>query len=140
MPYGSGPFGVSPFGGEPVVFEDQTAAELHSSDSIDFRTRRYKLDADTGERLGMDDTAQRVMLLVAFAVNELPPLIDDSTDLVLQRKIRDALKSETEAKPPTIRVTRISAGRTRAGHHELVVDYVNLRSKTKQTARARLSG
>lgn len=138
MPFGSGPFGTSAFGGAVAELPDQVVGELPSSDLIDFVTARYIVDTDTGERRPMDDVAQRVLLLTCFAVGVLPEFLDDNTDLVITRRIRDALKALTDSKPPVIRIESAKVGGVGPGAHSIEVTYYKLASGTKQTAVARL--
>lgn len=138
MPYGSGPFGTSAFGGAVEELPDQVVGELPSSDKIDFVTMRYVQDADTGERVGMDDVAQRVILLTCFEIGPMPEFIDQNTDVVLTRRVRDALSPLTTSKPPVIRIEGATLTSTRAGSRDIAVTYTKLASGTRQTAVARL--
>lgn len=126
MAYIQGPY--AEHGSLPVP----TTTRLHSSRSIDFATRKYKLDSD-GNHEGMDDIAQRVILTVAFEAPRPPKMISDGDFSARKQRIRAALVAME--KEGAIRVQRVRVERTAAGAGREYVDFVNLRTQQSKSVK-----
>jgi hypothetical protein len=70
MPYMDGPYEAQANLPAPAT------TKVVAARKVDFTTGRYELDAD-GNAVGMDPTAQRVILAVAFAAQPEVGVIDD---------------------------------------------------------------
>jgi hypothetical protein len=131
MALGSGPFGLTTFGTTAIAVADQDITSLTSSRSI-LANGQYELDADGGF-VGMDDTRQRVLLLVSYAAGKLPKHISAQTLSEIEGRTRKALAILTKQPNPDIRIKAVAATAV-GGTVEILVDYVNLRTGTRQTA------
>jgi len=104
---------------------------LPSSRKIDFATKRYVTTTDGGFE-SMPDVAQRVCLLVAFAVKE-PKSITPQNLAATEQSIRAALASMTSGKEPEIEIIAVHAERLRAGTTEQLVEFKDLTKGTPKT-------
>ena len=93
--------------------------------------RSAGVDIDAAEA-AKDDIAQRVTMLVAFAVIR-EPLIDPRSMDRQRQRISEALKPMTMGKSPDIRVHSIAIANERPGVTANTVTYTNLRTGTKTT-------
>ena len=105
MGFGTGPFGATPFGTAPVSPAEEPGRVLSSSRNIDGKTKRYTLD-DDGNYDGMHDTAQRVLLLLAYECKE-PTVIGVDFEGKMRSSIRAALAPLTSGREPSIRLEKI---------------------------------
>ena len=131
MGFGTSPYGTGPFGFGVDSPTAETPADLSSSRSIDFVRRKYTLDDDGGYE-PMDDTAQRVSLLVAFSTQR-EPLIDPRSMERQRQRIAEALKPMTTGTEPAIKVHAITVANERPGVTSTTVTYTNLLTGTKTT-------
>jgi len=135
MAFGSGPFGVVAFGIAPSTISSVTPTELTSSRKVDFATGRYVLD-DGGGFEGMDDTAQRVTIVVTAAAGKTPDVIDALLQRRTEAALRDALTPLVA--DGSIIIEAVQVERARAGASTVLVSYFNRRAGTRGTAKARL--
>ncbi len=127
MSYGTGPFG-SPSG---ASLPAQVPTALASSRRIDFTTGLYVLDENGGFE-SMDDTAQRVCLLVAFA--EKPSdVITPQTMNAQADAIRAALAPLTNVRAPAIKLISVVVERSASGTVAKTITYRNLLTDTEET-------
>ncbi len=70
MPYSQGPYYA------PSSLPSPATTRVTGSRQIDFGSGRYKYDAD-GNPVGMNPTAQRVLLAISFGAGPMPKVIDD---------------------------------------------------------------
>lgn len=132
MSYGTGPLGFTPLGlpaGGPLTL---TRAPLTSSRKIDGVTKRYVTTAAGGFE-GMDDVAQRVLLLLSFADTEIG-VITPQTMRAQEQKFRDALAPLTNQRAPTIKILEVSVRNPNMGRLVKTIRYKNLLTNTEQTA------
>lgn len=106
-------------------------SELSSSRKIDFPTGDYVLD-DLGGFKAMDDTDQRVVLLVAFAVKPekfiTPQTINSRKDA-----IRKALDVLTSSRNPVIKNVDVTVKEISPGRLSTEVSFHNVKTGTKST-------
>jgi len=129
--FGTGPYGLGPFGKAVLPPEEPKPKILHSSREINGVTRRYVLDSD-GNFEGMDDIAQRVLLLVSYADTEFKFITDRDNETSRQR-IEAALSVLTSGKTPAIRIEAIEFTNPSYGLLQKRITYTNLRTNTQQT-------
>jgi len=79
------------------VFSDQLVPTLHSSSYLEGNSKTWILDDTTHAFKGMDDTHQRVLLLLSYAVVE-PKLVDEGYALKFEKACRTALKPLVDAR------------------------------------------
>jgi hypothetical protein len=131
MGFGTGPYGAGFFGlpsPDPVV---QTPRTLSTSRKIDGSTKRYVNDAN-GNPLSMDDTDQRVLLLVAFATIDTPFVTQ--RDLNTQAaNIRAALQPLLAQRPPAIALDDVQVVEDGETNVNRFVSYTNLRTSQSRT-------
>lgn len=134
--FGAKPWGFGGYGSllappAPAVF-----SSLSSSRSFDGLTGRYVAN-DAGGFEPMDDTAQRVILTVAFAVKQGPFITP--RDLSQQEAdIRAALAvSLTAGAAPAIRLISVEAAQTGPTSSGVTVRYFNNLTNTEQTVSPR---
>ena len=134
-------FGVKPWGyggyGAPLTPSTPAAfSSLSSSRSFDGIKGRYVAN-DEGGFEAMDDTAQRVVLNVAFAVRRGPFITP--RDLAQQEAdIRAALAVSLTAGPtPAIRLIEVTAAQTGPTASAVTVRYFNNLTNTEQTVSPR---
>ncbi len=132
MSYGTGPFGLGPMGQPYLTPTQTTRASLSSSRSID-TYGRYVI-ADDGGIDPMDDTAQRVILAVAFKVKP-PDIITPGTLIAQEQAIRDALKPLTSGKEPAINKVKIVVGDGGGGKLFESITYYDLVAQRQQTVK-----
>ena len=132
MAFGTGPFGLSRFGTSSATVADQDITTLSSSRTV-LANGQYELDADGGFT-EMDDTTQRVLLLVAYGIGKLPRYIDAQTLSAIEGKARKALAILTKPGTPEIALKSVSATEHTGGRVQIAIDYVNLRTGTRKTA------
>lgn len=131
--FGQGPFGSGPFGLPYLPPTQTTRAALSSSRSID-TFGRYVV-ADDGGIVSMDDTAQRVILLISFGVKP-PDIITPSTLAAQEQAIRVALKPLTSGKQPAIKNLQIVVSDGGGGALFESVTYFDLLAQRQQTVKA----
>ncbi len=105
--FGLKSFGLSPYGTPTVDDESSSLPDLSSSKNYNGKTRDYQIAADGGFSY-MDDVYQRVILLVAFGTQHIPPLRSADFGSKIDSSIRNALKPLTTGKPPAIRLKRVT--------------------------------
>lgn len=128
---GVGAYGLSVFG-QPA--DDPTSlepAKIGSARKIDFVTRRYVV-ADDGGFEAMDETAQRVVLLVSFAIGKEPAFITPAGEADMERRVREALAVMTDIRDPDIDIDTIEISHDTQGNSFRGVRYKNLRTGTYQ--------
>ena len=130
-PYGFGGYGSPLTPSTPAAF-----SSLSSSRKFNGLTGRYVAN-DEGGFEAMDDTAQRVILTVAFAVKSGPFITP--RDLATQEAgIRAALAvSLTSGPSPAIRLISVSAAQTGPTSSAVTVRYFNNLTNTEQTVSPR---
>lgn len=132
MTLGNTGLGTALLGGNPpATVTDGIRSDLSSSRKVNIRGR-YEVN-DEGGFAPMDDTAQRVLLLTAFALPPDPPFIDQRFAQTVQQNWRKALEELTRGPRPAIRITRLAVERDRAGATSRILEYTNLRTGTTQT-------
>lgn len=134
---GVGPFGVVTAGyAVPEAVNAKPPTTLTSSRRIDFVTQRYVGNAQGGFE-GMDDTGQRVVLLVSGAVR-VPPKITPRAISSIREAVIAALSDMINVER-SITLDTIDVVSERAGQLAARVTFTNLKTRTKQTALAALS-
>jgi hypothetical protein len=131
---GLGGYGLSVFGQPTDDPYTLAPAKIGSARNIDAKTRRYVV-ADDGGFEAMDETAQRVLNLVAFGV-KLPPFVTPQGEAELDQNIREALAIMTGVRDPDIALDPPSISHDRATQY-VGVRYKNLRTGTFQYVRPR---
>jgi hypothetical protein len=129
--FGSDPFGGGPFGAPSFVVAASPLNALSSSRGVNGVTRRYVVN-DEGGFAAMDDTAQRVMLALAFGVTQ-PKTITPETRAALETQIRAALRPLTAGREPAIKILSLTVDDN--GRDELTprLAYKNLLTGTLQS-------
>lgn len=130
---GIGPYGLVTLGqasDDPVTL---APCKIGLARKVDFKTRRYVV-ADDGGFEAMDETAQRVMLTVAFAVGKPPPFITPQGELEIEQRIRDALAAAQllDVRDPDIDLEQVDVSHGREQIQFMGVRYKNLRTGTYQ--------
>lgn len=129
--YGRKPWGYGGYGSPLTTPTPATESSLSSSRRFDGLTGRYVAN-DEGGFEAMDDTAQRVILLVAFAVKTGSFLTD--RDLAAQvAEVRKALTVMTNGPEPAIRLLGVTAEQSGPTASRLTVRYFNNLTGTEQT-------
>ena len=123
------PFGLSAYGYPADDPASLARAKIGSARKIDARTRRYVI-ADDGGFEAMDETAQRVLLLLAFGV-KLPEFVTPQDEAKLDQDVRDALAPLLDTRDPDIDLESVQIGHA-AGTQYVGVRYKNLRTGTFQ--------
>jgi len=108
-------------------------AALSSSRAID--TYGHYVIADDGGFEPMDDTAQRVILLINFNVKP-PDIITPTTLAAQEQAIRSALKPLTSGKQPAIKNVKIVVSDGGGGKLFESVTYYDQIAKRQQTVKA----
>jgi hypothetical protein len=134
MSFGVGPFATTGLGIPIADVPSATRSDLHSSRKIDPETMTY-VTSSTGGFDGMPDTAQRVLLLIAFGVKE-PPLIDNRYQAVIEARIRKALEPLTSGPEPSISRVKITIGENGKQTTTKSVEYYDLRSGETNSVKA----
>ena len=116
MPYASGPYHAH--SSLPV----QARPLLVSARSINFKLKRYEIDSVTGGYTDMNVTAQRVVLLVSFALVPWRFLTDQDNEQTRQAIIT-ALEPLTKATPPEVDQLLVAVTRERAGVGKVDVEF-----------------
>ncbi len=129
--YGVGPYGVGSLGVPGLPPEPETAAALSSSRKIDFATKRYVIASDGGFD-AMDDTAQRVMLLILFNTTETDIITPQEMQTTASR-IRKALEPMTSGREPAIRIEEVVVSDDGKAGTFRSVRYKSLWTGTQQT-------
>jgi len=106
--------------------------EIHSSREIDFRYRKYVLDATTGGNGGMRSTAQRVVLLAALSYDE-PQFNTAEGRNKIANDIRGALRIMTNKPEPQIVLKKVEVARDRPELQFTEIEFVDLTSGLSQT-------
>ena len=129
--YGKKPWGFGGYGSPLTPATPATPSSLSSSRKFDGKTGRYIVN-DEGGFEAMDDTAQRVILLVAFAAKSGPFLTD--RDLAAQvAEVRSALSVMTIGPEPAITLLGVSCEASGPTSSRLTVRYRNNLTGTEQT-------
>ncbi len=131
--FGKGPFGQAPVGLPYVVPAETTHTALSSSRAID--TYGHYVIADDGGFEPMDDTAQRIILLINFNVTP-PDIITPSTLTAQEQAIREAIKPLTSGKEPAIKDVKIVVSDGGGGSLFESVTYFDLVAQRQQTVKA----
>ena len=129
--YGQKPWGFGGYGTPLTLPQPSSPSELSSSRKIEDRTGRYVTN-DEGGFEAMDDTAQRVWLLVAFAT-KTGPFITARDMATQEAAIRAALKPLTTGAEPAIRLLAVTASQVGPTSTSVSVRYVNRLTGTEQT-------
>lgn len=129
--YGFDPWGLGPLG----LPETDPAVEhlpiVHASILIDAATRAYVFD-DQGNPMGMDGTAQRVLLLVSYA--EIVASVIDARSLKeAEYRILAALSPLQKETPPAIKDLSVTVRDNGRGFTESTVAFMNLKTNQIQT-------
>lgn len=101
--FGLGPFGWG-LGFSPPVSADEAPITLVSSQQVDLVTGTLGYD-DDGNEVGMDDTAQRIVLLARTA--EMPTIIGPDFEATVENNLRIALLPVTGGTPPDATIVSI---------------------------------
>lgn len=110
-----------------------TRPTIHSSREIDFATGRYTF-AEDGSCNGMNDVAQRVMMLVARAEYFSPAaFIDDRSISAQEQEIRAALRPLWFGPSPLIADLRITVETPGNGTIKRRVEFTNLATTLKES-------
>ena len=125
MPYATGPYSL--FTSLPAP----ARGSLSSSRKIDFAKRDYVIDDDGGFE-AMDDTVQRVVLLVAFAVSN-EKFVTEKVKNAEKDRITKALSILTDGSEPVIRLINVSVTDSATGRIQRKVEFHNLKTGTKKT-------
>lgn len=126
-----GPFGFLGLGNTLAAPAEETRSSLSSSRRVDFVTKRYVVN-DEGGFEAMDDVAQTVGLLVAFAW--VPPThVTPQARNEAKTKIRAALRSLSSGAAPLIQIRSVDVSTPGGGIMNISVTYKNLRTNTIQT-------
>ena len=133
--FGQKPWGYGGYGSPLAPPVPAVESALSSSRKVDFVTGRYVAN-DEGGFEAMDDTAQRVVLLVAFAVKRSTFLTAQSL-AGQEAAIRNALLVVTRGPAPEIRVLSVSAVATDVQTSAVSIRYVNNLTGTEQTVSPR---
>lgn len=133
MSFGVGPYGFCAIGAETETPDEAPRKTLVSARKIDPETMSYVQD-EYGGFESMPATAQRVLLLVTFEVEE-PPLIDARYAATMDARIRKALEPLTSGPEPAIQLVNITV--TDDGRHgtQKVISFRDLKNHTTQTVR-----
>lgn len=131
--FGTGPYGLAPLGfptDDPISL---VPAKIGSARSLDVKTRRY-IVADDGGFEAMDETAQRVVLVVAFALANLPAFITPQGEAEIEQRIRDGLAAAQmiDTRDPDIDLEAVDVSNDGRGTQFTGVRYKNLRTGTYQ--------
>lgn len=132
LQFGAGPFGsvVPTFG--PGGLPAEQPANLSSSRAIDWQRGDYVLDARGGYE-PMDDVAQRVMMLVAFAAPKRPAIIDGPAMSREKARIREALSPLSNGRDRAIEVLAVDVTNPEPGVMRRSVTYRSLLTGTTNT-------
>lgn len=133
MSFGLGAYGLGPFGLPLIPPTQTTRAALSSSRAID--TYGHYVVADDGGFEPMDDTAQRVILLINFNVKP-PKIITPAALSAQEAAIRNALKPLTAGKSPAIKNLQIEVVDKGGGRLFESVTYYDLQAQRQQTVKA----
>jgi hypothetical protein len=131
MGYGTGPFGGAPLGVPLPPQPEEVVSDLSSSRKIDGVTGRY-VPNEQGGFEAMDDTAQRVLLLVSFADTD-SKIISPQGMSEQEAKIRKALEPLTAGRNPDIDQLVVTVKRTASQTTEKSISYRNRLTMTRQT-------
>lgn len=134
MGFGTGVF-LWPWGNPGLTTEPEAFAPLSSSRKVDFTPGRPGLryvTRDDGGFEAMDDVAQMVLLLVAFAVPDQRIITPRETNTFLAH-VRAALKPLTDGPEPSITILDLAASDDGAATMLKSLTYKNLKTQTKQT-------
>lgn len=123
MPYSTGPYAL--FTTLPVP----PRPTINSARSINFTTMRYEVDQVTGGFVRMPPTAQRVVLLISFEVED-SLFITPQGQAQVEKQITAALGELTNQPSPLIEIKEIAVGSDRAGQ---TFRRVTFRDLTKNT-------
>ena len=128
---GIGAYGLSAYGQATDDPASLSPAKIGSARKIDFKTRRYVVASDGGFE-AMDETSQRVMLLVAFAIGREGPFITPAGEADMERRIREALAPMLDPRDPDIDLESVDISHDTNGNSFRGVRFKNLRTGTLQ--------
>lgn len=134
--FGQKPWGYGGYGAPLSPPTPAAVSSLSSSRKINAKTGRYVAN-DEGGFEPMDDTAQRVVLLVAFAA-KVGPFITPPDLSAQEATIRAALAPLVAKPEPAIRLLAVSAAQTGPTSTAVTVRYINNLTGTEQTVSPRL--
>lgn len=134
MGYGSGIY-FWPWGNPGLTSEPEAFAPLSSSRKLDFvpgqRGLRYITRSDGGFE-PMDDIAQRVVLLTAFAVPD-QKMITPQESSTFVANVRAALKPLTDGPEPSIKILDLQSVDGGGGTMSKLLVFKNLKTGTQST-------
>jgi hypothetical protein len=130
MAFGLGPYGLKPFGIPPTAVTTYTIPEINSSREIDNKGR-YVINEDTGEFEAMDDTHQRMVLLLAHNF-VMPKIVGPDFQSTVNADVRKALRALTRPPEPVIRIKKVTADWD-AGNSQFHVDFFNYKTGLNDT-------
>lgn len=126
MGFGTGSYGWG-LGFSPPVAADEAPITLVSSQAVDLVTGKALYDAD-GNEVGMDDTAQRIVLLARTAVQ--PGIQGPDFAAAIEDGIRKALVPVTGGNPPDATIESIAVVSTPNGN-QTTITYTNNLTNTQ---------
>ena len=112
--FGLASFGLGPLGIPAAALPAEDPCKVSSSRQIDGKTGRF-VQTTNGGYAGMGDTQQRVLMLVSFATQKLPPHITDDGMNAQRDAIIAALAPLTDSKNQVIELLDVAVvddGRT----------------------------
>ena len=124
MPYTRGPYA------QHSSLPSPDATTIPVARKLNFATKRYELDSD-GNYVGMDPTAQRVMLALSFGAPDAPRFITEQDMEKRRQQINAALVGLVAE--GAISVTSVKVWRTRAGEGAESVKFINKKTGTGGT-------
>jgi hypothetical protein len=129
--FGTGPYGLASLGLPADEPETLAPAKIGNARKIDGKTRRYVVAADGGFE-AMDETAQRVLLLVSLAVGKEPPFLTPQGNAEMEQRIRTALAPLLDTRDPDIDLEEVDCSTGPDNVARRYVRYRNLRTGTRQ--------
>lgn len=130
--YGSGPYAYNPTTGAIAADLVEPTVRNVSSRRINGKTRVVVVDS-YGNPQAMDDTAQRVLVLVSEAA-ALDAIVGDDFESSTENVIREALQPLLAQPRPVISLTNVSVSRDNATSYVEVI-YLNLATNKSQRLR-----
>jgi hypothetical protein len=130
--FGSGPYAYNGTSGAIAADSAEPTVRNVSSRRIDGKTRAILVDTN-GNPQSMDDTAQRVLVLVSQAAR-LDAVVGADFEMSTQARIRTALAPLLAQPRPYIRLTDVLVSRDRETAY-VEVHYFNLATNKSQRMR-----
>jgi len=128
MPFGTGPYGVGAFGLPLAGTATPTQVQVVTSQAIDAKAMDYVV-YDDGNYVGMDDTMQRILLLISFNVKR-PALIGVGYEANMREQVLAALAPLLKSTPPTISIEELNIDTSGDA------SYIHLRYKNNITGKS----